>query len=199
MIMEKAIDKARETMNKNYGGPFGAVIVKDNKIIAVSSNTVLKDNDPTAHAEINAIREAGKKLGTYDLSGCTLYATAYPCPMCISAIIWANIKYVYYGTNLEDAEKIGFRDNNIYNFLRNNNDNKIIELSQKKHDECLKLFEEYSELDINTFAASHKQYQDKYAFHEAWRQLQTAGRGREVHSRYRCPQKRRNTLQPFSV
>ena len=87
MIMRLGIDKARETMNKNYGGPFGAVIIKDDKVIAISSNTVLRDNDPTAHAEINAIREACKKLETYDLKDCTLYTTAYPCPMCLSAII----------------------------------------------------------------------------------------------------------------
>ena len=92
MIMQLGIDKARETMNKNYGGPFGAVIVKDNQVIAISSNSVLKDNDPTAHAEINAIREACHKLKTYDLTGCVLYATGYPCPMCLSAIIWSNIK-----------------------------------------------------------------------------------------------------------
>ena len=95
MIMKLGIDKARETMNKNYGGPFGAVIVKNNEVVAIASNTVLKDNDPTAHAEINAIREACKKLNTYDLSNCTLYATGYPCPMCLSAIIWANIKKIY--------------------------------------------------------------------------------------------------------
>ena len=108
--MKEAIEEARKTMNLNYGGPFGAMITKDNKIIAIASNTVLKDNDPTAHAEINAIRKAGEVLNTHDLSGCTLYATGYPCPMCLSAIIWSNIKEVFYGTNLEDAANIGFRD-----------------------------------------------------------------------------------------
>ena len=143
MIMKLGIDKARETMNKNYGGPFGAVIVKNNEVIAIASNTVLKDNDPTAHAEINAIREACKKLNTYDLSNCTLYATGYPCPMCLSAIIWANIKEVYYGTELKDAETLGFRDDHIYNFIRNNNIGKILNLSRLDREECLKLFEEY--------------------------------------------------------
>ncbi len=143
MIMKLGIDKARETMNKNYGGPFGAVIVKDGEVISVSSNTVLKDNDPTAHAEINAIREAGKKLETYDLSNCILYATGYPCPMCLSAIIWANIKEVYYGTNLEDAKEIGFRDDFIYEFIKNNNVGKILNLSKLDREECLKLFDEY--------------------------------------------------------
>ena len=143
MIMKLGIDKARETMNKNYGGPFGAVIVKNNEIIAVASNTVIKDNDPTAHAEINAIRQAGKKLNTYDLSDCTLYATGYPCPMCLSAIIWSNIKEVYYGTELKDASMLGFRDDHIYNFIKNDNIGKILNLSRLDRDECLKLFEEY--------------------------------------------------------
>ena len=118
MIMKLAIDKARDTMMKDYGGPFGAVIVKDDKIISVASNTTLKDKDPTAHAEINAIRDACKKLNTYDLKDCILYVTGYPCPMCISAIIWANIKEVYYGTTLKDAEEVGFRDDFIYKFIK---------------------------------------------------------------------------------
>jgi guanine deaminase len=143
--MKLGIDKARETMNKNYGGPFGAVIVKDNKVISVASNTVLKDNDPTAHAEINAIREAGRKLNTYDLSDCTLYATGYPCPMCLSAIIWANIKEVYYGTDLEDAESIGFRDDFIYDFIKNNNEGKTLVIKNISKKKCLELFEEYEE------------------------------------------------------
>jgi guanine deaminase len=143
--MKIGIDKARETMMKDFGGPFGAVIVKNNKIIAVSSNTTLKDHDPTAHAEINAIREAGKKLGTHDLSGCILYATGYPCPMCLSAIIWANIKEVYYGTNLKDAEEIGFRDDFIYKFIKNDNQGEILNLSKLDREECIKLFQEYKE------------------------------------------------------
>lgn len=141
--MRLGIDKARETMNKNYGGPFGAVIIKDDKVIAISSNTVLRDNDPTAHAEINAIREACKKLETYDLKDCTLYTTAYPCPMCLSAIIQANIKEVYYGAELKDTEKIGFRDDKIYNFIKNNNIGNVLNLSRLDRDECIKLFEEY--------------------------------------------------------
>ena len=141
--MKLGIEKARDTMMKNYGGPFGAVIVKNNEIIAVASNTTLRDNDPTAHAEINAIREAGKKLGTHDLKDCVLYATGYPCPMCLSAIIWANIKEVYYGTTLKDAEEIGFRDDFIYNFIRNGNQGKVLNLSKLDREECLKLLEEY--------------------------------------------------------
>lgn len=146
-FMKHGIDKAFETMLKNIGGPFGAVIVKDNKIVAVASNSVLKDNDPTAHAEINAIRQAGKELNTYDLSGCELYATGYPCPMCLSAIIWSNISKVYYGCNPKDAEEIGFRDDFIYEYiveLRNNNEDKnLLQLIELDRNNCLELFKEY--------------------------------------------------------
>ena len=146
-MMNLGIDEARRTMNLNKGGPFGAVIVdKDNKVIVVSSNTVLGDCDPTAHAEINAIRKAGQILGTHDLSGCKIYATGYPCPMCLSAIIWSNIREVYYGTNLKDAENIGFRDDFIYEFIKNNNRD-VLQLKQINHDECLNLFNEYKEKD----------------------------------------------------
>lgn len=144
-MMELGIEEARKTMNNNIGGPFGAVIAdKDNNIIAVASNTVLGSHDPTAHAEINAIRKAGEKLKTHDLSGCKIYATGYPCPMCMSAIIWSNIKEVYYGTNLSDAEKIGFRDDFIYEYLKGNNKD-LLKISNIEHDECLELFKEYSE------------------------------------------------------
>lgn len=144
-IMKLAIDKARETMNLNYGGPFGAAIIdKDGNVVAVSSNSVLKDNDPTAHAEVNAIREACKKLNTYDLSDCVLYATGHPCPMCLSAIIWSNIKKVYYGCRPADAEKIGFRDDFIYRFINNGlKEKEVLEILELDHDECVKLFDEY--------------------------------------------------------
>ena len=144
MYMNYGIEEARKTMNENIGGPFGAVIVKDDKIISIASNTVLGSHDPTAHAEINAIRKAGNVLGTHDLSGCILYATGYPCPMCLSAIMWANIKKVYYGTNLKDAENIGFRDDFIYKFIRNNNLGKELDIENMNREECLKLFDEYS-------------------------------------------------------
>lgn len=142
--MKEAIEEARKTMNLNYGGPFGAMITKDNKIIAIASNTVLKDNDPTAHAEINAIRKAGEVLNTHDLSGCILYATGYPCPMCLSAIIWSNIKEVYYGTNLKEAADIGFRDEFIYDYIKEKNKD-ILQLKNLDHEECLELFKEYQE------------------------------------------------------
>lgn len=142
-----AIERARETMNKNFGGPFGAAIVDANgEIVVISSNSVLRDNDPTAHAEVNAIREACKKLGTYDLSGYVLYATGHPCPMCMSAIIWANIKKVYFGCTPEDAEKIGFRDDFIYRFINDGcTDKGVMEIIPHEREACLELFKEYSE------------------------------------------------------
>ena len=147
MIMDLAIEEARKNMKKNEGGPFGAVIVKDDKIIAVTSNTVLGTHDPTAHAEINAIREAGKKLETHDLTGCKLYATGYPCPMCLSAIIWSNIKEIYYGSDLKDAEKIGFRDDFIYDFIRNNNQGDVLTIKQIEREKCVKMLEEYKKIN----------------------------------------------------
>ena len=145
--MMMAIERARETMNKNFGGPFGAAIVDANgEIVVVSSNSVLRDNDPTAHAEVNAIREACKKLGTYDLSGYVLYATGHPCPMCMSAIIWAYIKKVYFGCTPEDAEKIGFRDDFIYRFINDGcTDKGVMEIIPHEREACLELFKEYSE------------------------------------------------------
>jgi guanine deaminase len=143
--MKLAIDEARKTMNENKGGPFGAVIIdKNDNIISVASNLVLESHDPTAHAEIVAIRNASKKLKTHDLSGCILYATGYPCPMCLSAIIWANIKEVYYATDLKDAENIGFRDDYIYNYIKGKN-NEILKLNQLGREQAIKLFEEYKE------------------------------------------------------
>ena len=150
-MMQYAIDRARDTMLKNYGGPFGACIVKDGVVIAISSNTVLKDQDPTAHAEINAIRSACKILGSYDLSGCVLYTTGYPCPMCLSAIMWANIHEVFYGADLEDAEKIGFRDDFIYRFIQNHRQGDSLKLTQIQRDECVQLMKEYDKMGKNIY------------------------------------------------
>ena len=113
-FMKVAKDLSEENLSTNAGGPFGACIVKDGKIIGKGNNHVIKNNDPTAHAEIEAIRDACKNINSYDLTGCELYTSCYPCPMCLSAIIWSNIKTIYYGNNKEDAEDIGFRDNMIY-------------------------------------------------------------------------------------
>lgn len=145
-FMKLAYDKAMENSQNNIGGPFGCCIVKDGEVICVTSNSVLQDNDPTAHGEMNAIREAGKKLGTYDLSGCELYTTAAPCPMCLSAIIWANIKKVYFGCTCADAEKIGFRDDLIYQFLAGEDIEKdLVEMEQVDRDDCLEIFNKYAE------------------------------------------------------
>lgn len=141
--MEKAKQNAENGILKKEGGPFGAIIVdKEGNIISNGNNQVLKNNDPTAHAEIVAIREACKKLNTYDLKNYTLYTSCEPCPMCLSAIIWANIKEVYYGCTKEDAGKIGFRDDMIYDYLKGKNKD-LINLKQIDREECIKTFEEY--------------------------------------------------------
>ncbi|MFA5271772.1 MAG: nucleoside deaminase [Candidatus Omnitrophota bacterium] len=107
--MGMAICKAKENLIRMEGGPFGAAIVKGNKVIAVSRNTVLK-NDASCHAEINAIRLASKKLKSHDLSGCDIYSTTEPCPMCFSAIHWSRISCIFYGNNISDAKRIGFNE-----------------------------------------------------------------------------------------
>ena len=142
--MDLAIEEARKTMNQNIGGPFGALIIDSNgKILSVASNTVLGDHDPTAHAEINAIRKATQTINSHDLSGCTLYTTAYPCPMCLGAIIWSNIKKVYYGCIESDADDIGFRDDFIYKFIENGRkDLEILDLEETERQTCLRLFKE---------------------------------------------------------
>ena len=141
--MKKAIDNARNGILKNEGGPFGAIIIdKEGNIIADGNNKVIIENDPTAHAEIIAIREACKKLKTYDLSDYILYTSCEPCPMCLSAIIWANIKEVYYGCTKDDAEKIGFRDDFIYKYIKGEIKD-VLNMKKLDRDECLKVFEEY--------------------------------------------------------
>lgn len=113
-FMEEAIRLAVENVKNNTGGPFGAVVVKEGKIISACGNSVTPDNDPTAHAEVNAIREACRKLGTYQLDGCEVYASCEPCPMCLGAIYWARPAKVYYASTKEDAAKAGFDDSFIY-------------------------------------------------------------------------------------
>ena len=143
-FMKIAKDLSEDNLKTKAGGPFGACIVKDGKIIGKGSNQVIKNNDPTAHAEIIAIREACKNINSYDLSGCQLYTSCYPCPMCLSAIIWSNIKEVYYGNTKEDAANIGFRDDYIYEFIKNNNtDSFVLNLECINRDETIKVFEEY--------------------------------------------------------
>ena len=139
---------AEENLTTNAGGPFGACVVKNGEIIGRGANKVISTNDPTAHAEINAIREACKNIGSHDLSGCELYTSCYPCPMCLSAIIWANIKKVYYGNTKEDAANIGFRDDFIYEYIKNGNNNAdVLSLESMDREETIKAFEEYKNKD----------------------------------------------------
>ena len=140
--MQIADELSKQNLLTNSGGPFGAVVVKDGTVVGVGSNHVLANNDPTAHGEIMAIRDACKNLNTYDLTGCELYTSCYPCPMCLSAIIWANIKTVYYGCTREDAGNIGFRDDAIYEYLEGKRKD-LIEIKQLDRDGCIGLFEEY--------------------------------------------------------
>lgn len=148
-FMSEAIKLSKENFTMNYGGPFGACIVKDGKIIGRGYNHVIGNMDPTAHAEIMAIRDACQNIKTHDLSGCEIYTSCYPCPMCLSAIIWANIKTVYYGNTKKDAADIGFRDDFIYEFIKsltnNKNDDKVLELKPLNREEAIKVFNEYKE------------------------------------------------------
>lgn len=115
--MTRAIDLSQEMMDKNIGGPFGAVIVKGGRIIAEGWNEVTSSNDPTAHAEMQAIRKAAAAIGDYKLEGCEIYTSCEPCPMCLSALYWARIDRIFYGNTREDAERIGFDDDFIYREL----------------------------------------------------------------------------------
>ena len=115
-FMRRAIALASESVRRG-GGPFGAVIVKDGKVVAEGSNSVTILNDPTAHAEVTAIREACRKLGTFHLEDCTVYTSCEPCPMCLGAIYWAGIKQIFYGNTRKDAADIGFADDFIYEEL----------------------------------------------------------------------------------
>ncbi|WP_416354206.1 nucleoside deaminase [Agrilactobacillus fermenti] len=139
-----AAQAAEQNLTTGDGGPFGCVIVKDDQIIAQAHNQVLVDHDPTAHAEITAIRKATQKLGTHDLTGCVLYTSCYPCPMCLGAIIWANIKKVYYGNTAKDAAEIGFRDDFIYDFIKHDaQDTTVLDLKQEQRDVTIKAFDAF--------------------------------------------------------
>ena len=109
-FMKIAVDEARKGISSGDGGPFGSVVVKDGIVVGRGHNEVIRQNDSTCHGEMMAIRDACRKLGTFDLSGCELYTTAQPCPMCRGAILWANITKVYYGCTTDDVDEIGFRD-----------------------------------------------------------------------------------------
>ena len=148
MIEDILQEMTRSALEFKVGGPFGAVVYRDGKIVGKGVNRVVGNNDPTAHAEIQAIRNACQNLKTFDLTGCELYATGYPCPMCMSAIIWSNIKKVYYSADYKDAEKIGFRDDYIFKFIKNGcKDKDILELQEIEKDKILNVYNEYDKTD----------------------------------------------------
>lgn len=135
--MKLAVEEAEAGIRSGHGGPFGCVIVKGDVVVGSGHNEVIKNQDPTCHGEMMAIRGACRTLGIYDLSGCELYSTAAPCPMCAGAIRWANIRKVYYGCRISDTDRIGFRDLVFYEEA----DDASFELDRA---ECLKVFEEYA-------------------------------------------------------
>ena len=143
-FMLKAIElsiKSAETI----GGPFGCVIVKENKIISEGSNKVTSTNDPTAHGEIVAIREACLKLNTFNLSGCEIYSTCEPCPMCLSAIYWSHIEKIFYANTRDDAKNIDFDDSFIYSEINKKIEDRKIQMIQMHRDEALKAFKIWNE------------------------------------------------------
>ena len=145
-FMRMAIAEARKGIKAGHGGPFGAVIVKDGVVVGKGHNQVVKNNDPTCHGEIMAIHKACKNLGTFDLSGCELYTTGEPCPMCMAAILWANIDKVYYGCSIEENESIGFRDKKFDGLFggREKLSSFLIEIDNEA---CIELFKEYNKLN----------------------------------------------------
>lgn len=141
--MKMAMESAVEGYRGGEGGPFGAVVVKDGEILSVAHNRVIIDHDPTAHAEMVAIRKACEKIGSHDLTGAVIYATGEPCPMCLSAIVWANITECYYANTVADAERIGFRDNKIYRYFKGEED--ILTKTHIPDEECLAMYDDYRE------------------------------------------------------
>ena len=142
-FMRAAIKEAYRGIEKGEGGPFGTVIVKDGKILARGHNQVLKNRDATCHGEMQAIRRASKKLGTHDLSGCEIYTTGEPCPMCLGAIMWANIDRVFYGCNIVDTEDIGFRDRKFYEMTDEDMAQFVTECDREA---CLELYRDYKSM-----------------------------------------------------
>lgn len=138
-FMRKAIELSIENV-KNGGGPFGAVIVKDGEIVATGVNRVTANHDPTAHAEVSAIRAACQKLDTFDLSGCEIYTSCEPCPMCLGAIYWAHLDKIYYGNNKADAARIGFDDSFIYDELALKREDRKKAMEELLPDEAIAAF-----------------------------------------------------------
>lgn len=149
-FMKMAINEARKGISLGHGGPFGSVIVKDGKVVAKGHNHVVVNLDPTCHGEIDAIRKACKKLKTFDLSGCEIYTTGEPCPMCLSACLWANINHIYYGCTIQDNDSVGFRDEILYKHLDISTEKMKDKICQIDHKECLALFDEYKNISNKT-------------------------------------------------
>ncbi|WP_084290913.1 nucleoside deaminase [Pedobacter nyackensis] len=149
-FMKLAIQLSEKNVLDSIGGPFGAVIVKDGKVIAKSANKVTATNDPTAHAEVSAIRLACKKLKTFDLSGCIVYTSCEPCPMCLSAVYWAKIDIIYYANTKLDADAIGFSDKFIYDELDKPMNQRQLTIKQIMRDEALKAFKLWEQSPIRT-------------------------------------------------
>lgn len=148
-FMQVAIDEAYQGIQAGDGGPFGSVIVKNGEIVGQGHNRVLAENDPTCHGEMEAIRDACKNLGTHDLSGCELYTTAEPCPMCLGAILWSNMSQVYYGCTRQDSAEIGFRDDAFYRQL--NGEEETVDVQEFDRDTCLELFNDYAAEDAQRY------------------------------------------------
>lgn len=142
-FMQHAINLSRKGMQSNEGGPFGAVVVKDGKIIAEGNNCVTSSNDPTAHAEVVAIRNACKKLNTFQLDGCSIYTSCEPCPMCLGAIYWARPEKLFYACSKKDAAKIGFDDDFIYKEINLDINERSIETVQLMNEEGNEVFKEW--------------------------------------------------------
>lgn len=140
-FMQEAIARSKQGMEQNEGGPFGAIVVKDGQVVGAGNNRVSSTNDPTAHAEVVAIRDACKNLNTFQLDGCVLYTSCEPCPMCLGAIYWARPDAVYFGCSKEDAAAIGFDDQFIYAELDRVRSERKISMIQLLRDEAIKVFE----------------------------------------------------------
>ena len=142
--MQEAIRLSQTGMENNEGGPFGCVIVKGDEIIGRGNNKVLCNNDPTAHAEITAIRDACKNIGTFQLDGCEIYTSCEPCPMCLGAIYWARPKIIYYANTREDAARIEFDDSMIYEEMKADITNRKIAMVSLNREKALEIFEQWS-------------------------------------------------------
>ena len=148
--MKIAIDEARKGIAQNAGGPFGAVVVKNGTLIGTGHTRVAKNNDPTCHGEMEAIRDACKNLDTFDLSGADIYTTGQPCVMCLGAILWSNINHIYYGCSIAENDMIGFRDDVFSKTLEINMEKIQDKISQIDHQECLQLFRDYMKITDKT-------------------------------------------------